>query len=251
MVAPPIAVRYLFADRGSVQAPRRVAEHRHPFWQLELFTAGSCRGRLAESGLTLSAVDLLLIPPGMAHAFDYHRPGCSWLSLKFALGGRPLVAGGLLRGEGCVEIGAALANLLRGSGQPPPPVAEAAGHLLAALLRCAGLAADGARRQASLPERAAALVEAGDGLRWTVGELARRLGVAPGHLSACFHAERGEALKPFIDRQRATCAEGLLADPSLGVAEVADLLGFVDAFAFSRFFKRVRGVAPSAWRQRR
>ena len=49
----------------------------------------------------------------------------------------------------------------------------------------------------------------------------------------------------FLLRLRMNRAAELLIDDGLMVKEVADKLGFPDAFTFSRAFKRIHGVPPS------
>jgi two-component system response regulator YesN len=44
-------------------------------------------------------------------------------------------------------------------------------------------------------------------------------------------------------------AKGLLKLPGMRIYEVADKIGFADAFTFSRSFKSIAGVSPSQWRR--
>jgi AraC-like DNA-binding protein len=44
-------------------------------------------------------------------------------------------------------------------------------------------------------------------------------------------------------------AKSLLRDPSLTIAQVADMLYFSDQFFFSKFFKRYTGITPSDYRK--
>ena len=82
-----------------------------------------------------------------------------------------------------------------------------------------------------------------------VEELAARLGLSPGRLSARIRAETGEGAKPVIDRARAEEAARLLAYADRDIAGIADLLGFPDPFTFSRFFSRMMGRSPRDWRR--
>jgi AraC-like DNA-binding protein len=61
--------------------------------------------------------------------------------------------------------------------------------------------------------------------------------------------QEGTTFTDVLDRARLDVARGLLADPTLSLAEVAFRLGFADLATFSRAFKRWTGVPPGQWRR--
>ncbi|MFW5752965.1 MAG: helix-turn-helix transcriptional regulator, partial [Planctomycetota bacterium] len=81
--------------------------------------------------------------------------------------------------------------------------------------------------------------------------IAAAAGIGVAHLCRLFRRFAGITPGAYRDRRRAALAEDLLADTDLGLGAIAERLGYADAFAFSRAFKRVTGQAPSHWRQRR
>jgi len=93
------------------------------------------------------------------------------------------------------------------------------------------------------------LVRERDGTYLSVAEAAERVGYSPGHLSARFRAEHGVSLKTFLDRERARRAAELVRYSDLSFGRIAYEMGFGDGFAFSRFFKRLHGVSPRAFRR--
>ena len=88
-----------------------------------------------------------------------------------------------------------------------------------------------------LPEGVAAR-DAARALNCSVRTLQRRLDAA------------GETFRAVSERVRAQLARQYLADPAVSIAEVATLLGFSDATAFNRAFRRWSGDTPGRWRQR-
>jgi AraC-like DNA-binding protein len=52
----------------------------------------------------------------------------------------------------------------------------------------------------------------------------------------------------LLDETRYRIARQLLRDTLLGVEELAVTLGYADATAFSRAFRRWSGTSPSRWR---
>jgi AraC-like DNA-binding protein len=61
-------------------------------------------------------------------------------------------------------------------------------------------------------------------------------------------AEAGLSYQELLDRSRCEAAERHLRDPSLSISEIAWLLGYSEASAFHRAFKRWQGVSPQAFR---
>ena len=60
--------------------------------------------------------------------------------------------------------------------------------------------------------------------------------------------ERGTDFKNLVDDTRRRFALTYLKDHSNALTEIAFLLGYSDASAFNRAFKRWTGLAPSAYR---
>lgn len=80
--------------------------------------------------------------------------------------------------------------------------------------------------------------------------VASRLGMSLRTLKRRLH-EQGAHLQALRDEARADAACQLLEYTEKSAGEVAVILGYADAAAFTRAFRRWRGVAPSEWRTRR
>jgi AraC-like DNA-binding protein len=85
--------------------------------------------------------------------------------------------------------------------------------------------------------------------RWTVAELATRVGMSRAAFAARFTALVGEPPLTYLTGWRMSVAADLLRDTETTVAAVAHEVGYEDPFAFSVAFKRIRGVSPSTWRR--
>jgi len=77
----------------------------------------------------------------------------------------------------------------------------------------------------------------------TIEQTARALGCSPRTLQRRLH-DAGTSYGEVVDRVRADAAIRMLEDPSLRLYEIGAALGFADPSSFSRFFRRIRGVAP-------
>jgi len=82
-----------------------------------------------------------------------------------------------------------------------------------------------------------------------VGEIARHVGLSPGHFSVYFRTRTGMSPYQYLLRLRLEHAKALLLETRLTVAEVAERVGFNSQCHFSRAFKKVFAVAPSTLRQ--
>jgi AraC-like DNA-binding protein len=78
---------------------------------------------------------------------------------------------------------------------------------------------------------------------------ANRLYVTPKYLTQTVKKLTGKTAGTYIDELVIVEAKNLLRDPSLTIAQVADLLYFSDQFFFSKFFKRYTGITPSVYRK--
>lgn len=73
--------------------------------------------------------------------------------------------------------------------------------------------------------------------------------ISPSYLSNLFRAETGITLTDFITRQRIRRAAFLLVNENNSVAQVGVQVGFLDDNYFTRTFKKVMGMPPTAYRR--
>lgn len=83
-----------------------------------------------------------------------------------------------------------------------------------------------------------------------LGEIASAMAMSARNLQRVL-SEEGTSYQAVLDHARRELAERHLATPQGSAAEVAFLLGFADASAFTRAFRRWTGTTPGAWRRER
>lgn len=98
------------------------------------------------------------------------------------------------------------------------------------------------RAMAHLSERHAAHV--------TVPDLARLVGLSPSHLTTLFRAATGGGVLAFQTTVRMSRAREMLDGTDLSIAQIAQRVGYDDAFYFSRRFKRLHHLTPTQYRER-
>src|SRR5262245_3525292 len=86
--------------------------------------------------------------------------------------------------------------------------------------------------------------------RWTVATLAGKVGASRSSLDDRFRQVLGQSPIRYLTAWRMHLAGDLLATTKLSVFTIARRIGYDSEEAFSRAFKRERGVSPSQWRTR-
>jgi AraC-like DNA-binding protein len=84
----------------------------------------------------------------------------------------------------------------------------------------------------------------------SLGDVARELGVTPGHLTTVVRQRTGRTVQDWIIERRMAEARSLLSETELPVAEIARRVGMSDPGYFSRQFRRIHGISPRDWRNR-
>lgn len=98
--------------------------------------------------------------------------------------------------------------------------------------------------------RAIRLVEQrSDDPDFSVEILAKALAMGPDHLARLFRTHLGRKPLEVIHQARIRRSEGLLANPEVSIYEVAFDCGYRSTTEFDRWFRRLRHMTPSEWRE--
>jgi AraC-like DNA-binding protein len=85
---------------------------------------------------------------------------------------------------------------------------------------------------------------------WTVGELAKRVGMSRSAFAARFSSTVGTAPMEYLSRWRMSLARSILSREKKSLDELAKEIGYESASAFSTAFRRRNGSAPGAYSRR-
>ena len=80
-------------------------------------------------------------------------------------------------------------------------------------------------------------------------EVARSVGMTPGHLTTLIRRRTGGTLGDWITERRMAQARRLLTETDLPISEIARRVGVPDPGYFARVFRRSNGMTPRTWRQ--
>ncbi|WP_163685310.1 helix-turn-helix transcriptional regulator [Mycolicibacterium gadium] len=127
-------------------------------------------------------------------------------------------------------------------------------HLLLLLIDLARMADDvvGDLRHLGEPVLADvfAVIERRHGEALSLRDVAREVGMTPGHLTTIVRRRTGRTVQEWIIDRRMAESRRLLADTDLPIQEVARQVGIADPGYFSRVFRRTHGSSPRSWRGR-
>lgn len=81
-----------------------------------------------------------------------------------------------------------------------------------------------------------------------IGELADLIGINRSHLTTRFRKEANMPPAEFLMQLRMDKAESLLRETTFSITEIANMIGYTDALAFSKMFRKRHGVSPRQYR---
>jgi AraC-like DNA-binding protein len=274
--AYPLAIEVQTIAQLRRKAPRSHFERwqRVQFFVLTGVTRGATRHQIDFAAVDARPGTWWLLRPGQLQRFDFSRPWSGWMvvfrpELQPPPGARDRAPPGTLdalltalpaavdlppaaHAHCCdaVRRMAADAGVRRGSVEARDRLML---HQLGEVLARLALQA-GATRDAPPPnddERVArlrALVDREPQARHPAAWYAQRLGCSTRTLARAVHGASGLALKPWLDERRALEAKRALVHGDEPIKRVADRLGFVDPANFVKFFRRMTGTTPAAFR---
>ncbi|MTI58643.1 MAG: response regulator [Firmicutes bacterium] len=83
----------------------------------------------------------------------------------------------------------------------------------------------------------------------TLSKMAEVFNFSTSHLSNLFYEETGEHFSDYINMLKLKKAKELLKTTNYKIYEIANQLGFNDAFYFSTWFKKLVGVSPTIYKE--
>jgi AraC family transcriptional regulator, transcriptional activator of pobA len=117
--------------------------------------------------------------------------------------------------------------------------------LLIDVARLAGNAVDDLRRSDEpLLADVFAVIERQHGERLSLRDVAREVGLTPGHLTTVVRRRTGRTVQEWIIERRMAQARKLLTENTIPIQEVARRVGIPDPGYFSRLFRRTHGMSP-------
>jgi AraC-like DNA-binding protein len=246
---------------GEQWAPEQflIEPHEHPVWEIYLQQHGTTHWVAGGESYVLHPGHLFAVPPGVTHHlagrsgnhhFYFAAIDLDAVRRRHAALKRPWPKTVVHREAG--ELAYAFAQLVRelttryeyaGTG-----LALAVDHLVLAVSR--SLAPSAVPQLAMHPavRTVKRLLDQEFHERWTLRELADRVGLAPAYLAELFAGELGQPPHRYLNDRRIDRARQLLATSDVTITALALSLGFSSSQHFARVFRQLTGTTPTAFR---
>jgi AraC-like DNA-binding protein len=234
----------------------------YPFHVIELIVRGAGHVRLGTGKRQRVTAGTVFSCAAGRPCYIAAEPADPLVKFFFALHGRDVparltesgLAAGTVRHIALPTEALAVAEEIIREGQRHHPAAPALCLKLLELLLLR-LATSHARAAAPADERARdsfargkALIDAEAATLQTLEDIAARVHLAPSTVCRLFRRFQGVSPYQYLMRRKMTLAAEHLLDRGALVKEAAARVGFQDPFHFSRCFKAVHGVPPTALR---
>lgn len=227
-------------------------------YQFVWLLRGSATWRCADTHVSLAPGQLLLIRPGMRDEFRWDpRAATRHAYVHFTLAGLAPAEWPLVRDlSGRHDPMGALCRYLLWLGAAAPPDWQTQARETVRLLVLTFLTEPAVGPEpSSLPEPVVAMMHAVR-TRWSAGrtgsipldELATAAQVSPSTLCRVFRRRFAIGPVAAVELLRLAGAEPLLWQSNLSMRAIAVQCGFADAYHFSRRFRAVYGMSPTAFR---
>lgn len=93
-------------------------------------------------------------------------------------------------------------------------------------------------------------IQASLGQRLTLNNVAAVFGFSPNYLSQLFARQAGCTFVEYVNGEKIRAAKEMMRGENVKVYEIAERLGFENAFYFSKVFKKIEGCSPREYVQR-
>ena len=253
----------------ALAVPRR-HPHRQPWRQLpytliEQIDTGTYVVTAEGESIDVGDGAAFIVPPRMRHKLEIPRGvSCTvrWIHADFILdSGNDLFS--VLQAPLVLDVplgrkvGALMARIAASWSPDPAVTLRRAIAQQERLARLAGILLDGSPSLRSATDNlvhdkiAPVLTFIRDNLHRPLSraQLARVAGLSPTRFHYVFESEMGRAPMVYVRDLRLVQAKQLLIQTTLGIQQIAERVGFNDAYYFSRVFRKSTGQTPSGYRR--
>lgn len=260
---------YHVAAPGQSSIVYRAGVHKHSFFELHFCLNGSCEYQVKDRRYTIMPGEMIFLRAKEIHSLISKTEDFSKVALGFDIISRDdnlstTIYELLSRRPSFIEnktdkIADLFYCILEECAARKTGYIEAIqAELLLIILQCARMAENGSEHQPTFVQRIDrrvaeinAYIEEHMQERITCTEIAKNIHLSTRQLNRVVQNEFGMPVSAYIDRLKCEHAKNLLLHSDMPISLIAISTGFASEFSFSKFFKRVEGMAPSQFRRSR
>ncbi|MCF6175818.1 MAG: AraC family transcriptional regulator [Victivallaceae bacterium] len=244
-------INLLYTDYGVSAEPFAPSSSTHNFWQMECVLKGTITACFDGSKLALTEQQLILIPPGVEHNFIYNGQRRTW-SFKFNQSPDFIDESQVLilpdKDSGSQKLCELFFQLLAEYQQFPTSLYSTLEYLIGGIMVMNYAKLEDEQNLPKWAIKAKEFIAINIASNINLEDLAEHLSYTRIHLSRLCQAQLKLKLKDFFDQEKAAIVRKKLLYSSRSISQIAKETGFNDVYSFSRFYKRVTGLPPSAQR---
>jgi AraC-like DNA-binding protein len=238
-------IELLFYRSAHIEKNSSFKRHFHDYWQMEILNKGKVKAVIGKETISLSSKDLVVIPPGTPHSFNYIDDSeVINMSFKFCYDSDfddQKFKFDKILSEDCI------CSFLWGYPNNSDYITEKESLILQHML--SGLFSIYYNKQNSqnFPNifvQALEYIQTNQNRYITVSSVANHVNSSSGYLSALFRKYKKISLKKYLDSSRMEYIRKYLIYSDLLITEIAEESGFEDVYSFSRFVKTQAGLSP-------
>lgn len=252
-------VKHIVHADGRAYVTRK--RHHHTDFEIHIVERGSQTYEIDGKEVTLSAGQLLLIPPTVKHCALCESADASKYSVLFGISESASLCGGDVPFVGDVpdevweDLHCIRTERERRAWDADTLLSLRAIECVLRLLRLAGGAGKELAKPATEEEQDARLLLAkqyvADNISRPIGvsELSSYCSIGEKQLTRLFLSGEGAPPAEYIRKQRCAEIERLLRESTLSLREISEVMSFPNEYYFNTFFKKHAGMTPGAFRR--
>jgi AraC-like DNA-binding protein len=236
-----------------------IEPHEHPVWEIYLQLHGTTHWVAGDESYVLQPGHLFAVPPYLNHHLagrsGNHHFYFAAIDLAPVVRRQPALATPwpkLVVHRESGELAYAFAHLVRELTTryeyADTGLALAVDHLVLAVNRAITPAAAPQLAMHPAVRTVKRLLEQEFHERWTLKQLADRVGLAPSYLAELFVDHLGQPPHRYLNERRIERARQLLEGSDLTITGLAISLGYSSSQHFARVFRQLTGTTPTAYR---
>ena len=242
-------IKLLYFGHGNGTCMVGTAKHSHSFFQLEYCISGQLSSVSNNKKFQLDSGHFWLIPPGLTHKFNKSSADLDYISIKFISSALPMEK--ISNDPICQYFLKKICSVIDGKSGFAPYSNESKviiENYLHGILKNLYTPAEVSGKSEFMNSLHNLISEFG--ATANIDILAEKLNLSRAEFKYRFLRENGNGkIKQFVDTILLNIAEQHMCYSNIPLNKIAEQMKFSSIYAFSRYYKHLKGITPSEFRE--